>query len=160
MFYLSSRYVDGKLDIEEALDDKNLQIVLRRKLEKWIYRNYLFVDGDRIPLIRKDLEDLVLKKYCANGCSYDEFCELYNKFILSRNLSVDDLNALLISEDVKRTRNNRLAESKKTLWSQNQHIRYYDIASVDTTELFETLNLAQFENVEISTRKFTISIKQ
>ena len=154
LYYLSSRYVGGKRDLEEALDDKKLQIELRRKIEKWIYKDYLFVDGDRIPLIRKDIEDLVLKKYCANGCSYDEFCELYNKFILSRNLSADDTSALLISEDVKRSRNNRLSESKKLLWSQNQHIRYYDIASIDTSELFDTLNLAQFENIEISTRKF------
>ena len=154
LYYLSSRYIGGKRDLEESLDDKKLQIELRRKIEKWIYKDYLFVDGDRVPLIRKDLEDLVLKKYCGNGCSYDEFCELYNKFVLSRNLSVDDTKALLISDDVKRTRNNRLSESKKLLWSQNQHIRYYDIASIDTTELFDTLNLAQFENVEISTRKF------
>ena len=154
LYYLSSRYIGGKRDLEESLDDKKLQIELRRKIEKWIYKDYLFVDGDRVPLIRKDLEDLVLKKYCGNGCSYDEFCELYNKFVLSRNLSVDDTKALLISDDVKRSRNNRLSESKKLLWSQNQHIRYYDIASIDTTELFDTLNLAQFENVEISTRKF------
>ena len=154
LYYLSSRYVGGKRDLEEALDDKKLQIELRRKIEKWIYKDYLFVDGDRIPLIRKDIEDLVLKKYCANGCSYDEFCDLYNKFVLSRNLSEDDTKALLISDSVKSSRANRLSESSKLLWSQNQHIRYYDINATDCSELFNTLNIDQYENVEISTRKF------
>ena len=39
LYYLSSRYIGGKRDLEESLDDKKLQIELRRKIEKWIYKD-------------------------------------------------------------------------------------------------------------------------
>ena len=42
------------------------------------------------------------------------------------------------------------------LWKQNRCLRYYDIDGSDFTELLETLNLGQYENIELSTRKFLI----
>jgi hypothetical protein len=55
---------------------------------------------------------------------------------------------------VRRTRGNRLADSTLCLWKQGEKLRYYDIVGQDYTELFETINLSQFSNIEISTLKF------
>ncbi len=48
---------------------------------------------------------------------------------------------------------NRLANSEKILWNLGK-FRYYNISSKDFTELLETLNLEQYQNIEISTLKF------
>ena len=44
--------------------------------------------------------------------------------------------------------------SPNPLRKQNQRLRYYDIEGGDYTELLETLQLEQYADVEISTRKF------
>ncbi len=63
---------------------------------------------------------------------------------------------LQLTESAKASRSNRLAESNRILWKQNRCLRYYDIDGSDFTELLETLNLGQYENIELSTRKFLI----
>lgn len=154
VYYLEKRYKRGDKAIETAPDDKQLSVELRRRIEKWLDRDYFFVDGERIHRDRRSIEDVVLRKYCADGCSFDEFCERYNQFLLFCDLPPEKMQALLMTGSVKRARINRLSESRKLLWGQNQCLRYYDIDAIDATELFETLDLGRFENIEISTRKF------
>lgn len=156
VYYLNRRYDTGSQPLENAPDDKRLSVELRRKIEKWLDRDYFFADGERIHRDRRSIEDVVLRKYCADGCSFDEFCERYNRFLLSCDLPPETAETLLISDSVKRTRTNRLAESRKLLWGRNQSLRYYDVDSVDATELLETLDLGQFDNIELSTRKFML----
>lgn len=154
IYYLEKRYTDGEKSIEEALDDKRLSVSLRRKIENWLNRDYFFADGEKIRRNRAGVEDFVVRKYCAEGCSYDTFCERYNEFLFTTDLPDEAMESLLVFDDQKRTRINRLADSHALLWGQNHHLRYYDVDSMDPAELLETLDLGRFENVEISTRKF------
>lgn len=154
IYYLEKRYTDGEKSIEEALDDKRLSVSLRRKIENWLNRDYFFADGEKIRRNRAGVEDFVVRKYCAEGCSYETFCERYNEFLFTTDLPDEAMESLLLFDDQKRTRINRLADSHALLWGQNHHLRYYDVDSMDPTELLETLDLGRFENVEISTRKF------
>jgi hypothetical protein len=102
---------------------------------------------------RGEIEDYILEKYCHDDISLDEFFDLYNNFLKENNITDEKLQW---SETVRGTRSNRLAESTKLLWKQNQRLRYYDVEGCDSEELLETLNLSQYENVELSTRKFMI----
>lgn len=153
IYYLKRRYENGSRSLEDAPDDKKISVELRRRIEKWLNKNYFFADAERIHLDRISIEDHVLMKYCTDRCSFDEFCERYNQFLLSCELPPEKTEALLLTSDIKQSRANRLSGSRKLLRSQNHYLRYYDIDSIDTTELFEGLNLGQFENVEISARK-------
>lgn len=154
IYYLEKRYPRGEKSAEEALDDKKLPVSLRREIEDWLNRDYFFVGGERIRINRRAVEDFVVRKYCVDGCSFDTFCEHYNEFLLSSDLSDETIESLLIFDNMKRSQNNRLMDSHTLLWGQNQHLRYYDVDAIDCTELLETLNLGRFQNVEISTKKF------
>lgn len=154
IYYLEKRYPRGEKSAEEALDDKKLPVSLRRKIEDWLNRNYFFVDGERIRINRGAVEDFVVRKYCVDGCSFDTFCEHYNDFLLSSDLPDETIESLLILDNMKRSQNHRLMDSHALLYGQNQRLRYYDVESIDCTELLETLDLGRFQNVELSTRKF------
>lgn len=151
--YLLIRYQHGDRNIEESLEDKRITPEVRRLVEHWIYRNYIEVDGVRVPAQRSEIEDFVAEQYCKDEVTLEEFFNLYERFL--QECDVTD-ERLAITDQTRRTRGNRLADSMKILWKHNQRLRYYEIASGDYTELLEALNLAQFDNVDISTRKFIV----
>lgn len=152
-YYLNFRYTRGKTDTSEALDDEKLSIATRRAIDKYIHRGYIQIDGSYIPMQRGDFEDIVAEKYCKDEVTLEKFFEYYEQFLAENGITDDRLQ---LSESAKASRSNRLAESNKILWKQNRCLRYYDIDGSDFTELLETLNLGQYENIELSTRKFLI----
>lgn len=152
-YYLNFRYARGKADISGALGDEQLSVTTRRAIDKYIHRGYIQIDGSYIPMQRGDFEDMVAEKYCKDEVSLETFFEYYEQFLEEHDITDERLQ---LTESVKASRSNRLAESNKILWKQNRHLRYYDIDGSDFTELFETLNLGQYENIELSTRKFLI----
>ena len=157
-YYLTLRYKGGSRPAIEALEDGRIPVNIRRRLEEWLYRDYITVEsGERLAQSRPEIEDYVLKTYCSEGCSFEEFRGLYNEFVLSCGLSREKTERLLLDEDEKDGRINRLASSPKVLWSKNRHLRYYDISLVDADELWETLALWQYHNIELSTLKFVRS---
>lgn len=152
-YYLNFRYTRGKTDTSEALDDEKLSIATRRAIDKYIHRGYIQIDGSYIPMQRGDFEDVVAEKYCKDEVSLETFFEYYEQFLEEHDITDERLQ---VTESAKASRSNRLAESNKILWKQNRCLRYYDIDGSDFTELLETLNLGQYENIELSTRKFLI----
>lgn len=151
--YLIIRYQHGNKNIEESLEDKRITPEVRRLVERWIYRNYIEVDGLRVPAQRSEIEDVVAEQYCKDEVTLEEFFALYERFLQEHDITDE---RLIVTEQTRRTRSNRLADSMKILWKRNQRLRYYEIESGDYAELLETINLAQFDNVDISTRKFII----
>lgn len=152
-YYLNSRYTRGKADISDALYDEKISVTTRRAIDKYIHRGYIQIDGSYIPMQRGDFEDIVAEKYCKDEVTLEKFFEYYEQFLAENEITDDRLQ---LSESAKASRSNRLAESNKILWKQNRRLRYYDIDGSDFTELLETLNLGQYENIELSTRKFLI----
>lgn len=152
-YYLNLRYTQGEKDISEALEDELLPKRIRRALEKYIYRDSILIDGEYIPRQRGAFETYVAKRFCNNEVTLNEFFDLYDQFLKCHDITDEKLQ---IDESVSRSRANRLADSKKILWKQNQRLRYYDIEAKDYEELLETLNLRKYENIELSTRKFLI----
>ena len=152
-YYLNLRYDDGKTHLSAALEDKKIPIEQRRAIEKFVYRGYIQIDGVYVPAQRGDIEDCVLEKCCKDEVSLDEFFDLYSSFL--EEYAITD-ERLQVTETTRTTRANRLSDSMKLLWKQNQRIRYYDIEGGEYDELLDALNLEQYSDVEISTRKFIL----
>ena len=143
----------GSRSLESASEDiKGLETGLRLKIKNYLNRDKLFIDGRWIEKKRYALEDLVLKKYCQNDVSFEEFSRIYNRFLEDMEIPYDE--DMYYTDAVIRTRINRLAESKKVLWKQNEKLRYYDIDGRDYSELLDTLHIDAYENIELSTLKF------
>ena len=144
---------NGNLSLENALRDAdNIDLGLRLKIKNYLNRDKIFVDGVWIEKKRSELEDFVLQKFCGNELTFSEFMEQYNHFLESEG--VEYSVSLYYTEDVIRTRSNRLSDSRNVLWKQFAKLRYYNIDSRDYTELLETLNLDVYQNIELSTLKF------
>lgn len=151
-YYLNLRYMRGGAKLEKALEDAAIDVKTRRLIHKYIYRNHLLIDGSYIPISRPDIEDFVIKKYCREEVTMDEYIRIYNQFIAEHNLDSE----LAITDRERRYRTNRLPDSMNLLWKQNQRLRYYDIEGKDYTELLDVLNLSQYKDIELSTKKFLV----
>lgn len=142
----------GEKSLEEAQEDyTNLDLGFRLKIKNYLNRNKLFLDGEWVNKRRDALEEYVIRKLCQNEVTFTEFVDIYNDFLKSEEVEFDP--DLYITEDVYATRKNRLMDLTCLLWKQNEKLRYYDIEGRDFTELFDTLNLSSYENIEISTSK-------
>ena len=152
-YYLNIRYTRGKADTNDALHDKKIPADARRAVDKYIHKGCVEIDGIYIPLQRGEIEDFVVEKYCKDEVTLDEFFELYDQFLLENDLTDEKLQ---VTDSMRMTRSNRLSESNRLLWKQNQRLRFYDIEGGDYTELYETINLGQYKNIELSSRKFLV----
>lgn len=150
-FYLKELCDPGKKKIAEAIDDPNVAVSLKYRIDAYLNRNKIYLDGELVERSRGTIEDFLLRKTGGEEMSSEEFCEKYNALL--RDNGVTDEN-LYYSDVVIRTRMNKLSASMLCLWKQGQHLRFYDIASRDYTELLDALNLDSFEDTEISTLKF------
>lgn len=135
--------------IRELLADENISVPLRRKAERAVYRQYVTIDGVRVLKRRSELADYLVRTRCRESTGMEEFLQRYQ----------DMLNALGLGEDPSlviesRTYENKFGASSHLLWSQWKRFRYYPIDGQDFTALLETLDLTQYENVELSTLKF------
>lgn len=140
-------------DLNTALEDQQgLSTGMRLKIKNYLNRNKLYIDGRWVEKRRSDLEQVVVQKFCKEDVSFDEFCNIYNKYLEAEEIPYDE--NIYYTESVYRTRKNYLSESRFLLWKQSEQIRYYDIDGRDYTELLDTLNLDSYENIEFSTAKF------
>ena len=143
----------GKKALDEAPDDyRNLDLGIRLKIKNYLNRNKLFLDGKWIEKERADLEEYVVRKYCRENVTFAEFTQIYNDFL--REEEIDSDADLYYTDDLDRAVKRRLTEARFLLWKYGEKIRCYDIDSLDYTELWETLNLDAYEDIEYSTSKF------
>lgn len=151
LYYLRYRYTKGSAEAICAIEDNKIAADIRQIIYQYVHKDSIFIDGVHIPLNRASIENAVIRKYCREEVSAEEFFDIYANFVNGNGLSKDQFG---IDDSNKRTRLNRIAGSMHALWKQNQRLRYYDIPANDYTELLETLNLGQYNNIELSTRKF------
>ena len=140
------------MSIEEALTDTNVDLILKYKIQNYLNRNKIFINDVLVDRNRSSIEDYALSQLCKDELSFEEFAEGYNKLLEENDIPFDD--KIFYTEEVRRTRTNRLSDSMKCLWKLGERLRYYDIEGYDYTELLQTLHLESFENIEISTLKF------
>ena len=151
-YYLRNTYDSGKAKIDGILTDEMIDVPIKLKIRNYLDRDKIIIDGKLIRRKRVDLEDYALEKYCREEKRFDDFVDLYNQMLKENNIEYDE--TIYLSEELARTRLNKFAVSMNCLYSEGKRIRFYDIEGRDFTELFDTLNLENFSNTEISTMKF------
>ncbi len=150
--YLTSFCSKGSKPIEEALADPKIDLSLKFKIQDYLNRNKILIDGILIERRRVDIENYAISKLCTDELTFDAFTEQYNNLLKENGIEFDE--KIYYTDDVRRTRTNHFGTSMHCLWKHGERLRYYDIAGHDYTELLETLNLDKFRNIEISTLKF------
>ena len=142
----------GKQNLENALDDREIETGLRMKIRSYLNRDKIRIGNRWVEKKRSALEPIVLELYSRDAISYDDFTSCYNRFLKEQDIPYDE--KLYYTDAVLFTRKNRIAESHFALWRRNEKLRYYDIDGQDYAELYEELGLADYENTELSTAKW------
>ena len=151
LFYLESRYLRGKRDIQYIEKDKLVPINVRNGISLFNSIGKIDVGEKKISLSRAKIEDHVIREFCKDEVDIYAFQKLYNDFVMSQDDLID--TDLLLTEDKIGTRMNKLADSMIVLWKQFKRFRYYDIEARDYTDLLEGINFNHYHNLEISTQK-------
>lgn len=154
--YLNLRYreelnqvKDLRKPLQYILEDEDIPTIIRRSFEKFIYKNYITFDKERILFGRASFTDYLIKHFANEEISYDDFKEMYYMFL--NDLGYEEEENLKILD---RGYENRIRDNMNVLWKPGRKFRYYNILGYDFKELLETLNLNQYENEEYSTLKF------
>ena len=149
----------GNKPLKDALDDhQNLDYGFRLKIKNYLNRNKLFIEGKWVEKNRAALEEYIIRNYCQDTISFEDFAKLYNDLLQKEEIEYDE--NIYYTDEVLRTRENRLADARFLLWKQNKQIRYYDIEGRDFSELLDTLNFDSYENIEYSTAKFMLDFPE
>lgn len=144
-----SKNSDKKEIDEELLFDEQISQSMKKMLEPIIYKDYVRVESAVIKKTRSELVKYVVKKYCKNITRYDKFQEIYMNFLKEKGIYNEET---LWIED--RAYINQLSNSEYVLWNQGKSFRYYDLLGQDYEDLYDTLDLEQYEDIELSTLKF------
>lgn len=135
--------------IQELLADESIPVLLRRKAERAVYRQYVTIDGVRVLKDRQELVRYAVRTLCRDSTGIDEFFPRYQQLLES--LGLEQEGALGI--DSPSYIENRLQLCNYVLWSQWRRFRYYPIEGQDFSALLEALDLNRYEDVEISSLK-------
>lgn len=151
LYYLKNTYTIGHKALSTAINDSKLDINMKLRIRDYLNKDKILINQTLLEPNRVSIENYVLENYCADELKYSEFVQIYNDVLNENKIDNPDL---FLTDEVARTRSNRLSDSKKCLWKQGERLRYYDIESRDYTELFEVINLGEYSNIEVSTLKF------
>ena len=142
----------GNQPLDAALKDNKLDAGLRLRIKNYINRDKIYIDGKWIKKNRASLEAIAVKKYCTEPVTFTEFRNMFNAFLKELEIPYDE--NIYYTDAVIATRKNRFTEERTLLWRLGETFRYYDIDGQDYTELFETLHLDSYHDIELSTEKF------
>ena len=153
----SKKDIHGNASLEDAAFDDTLPSEIREAVRDF-YDNfenasYLQFGEERVPARRTDLEAYVLRHYCNEIMSIDDFFDLYNHVLCEAGYDTSDY---LISDSMRRTREIRIAELPYVLWSYNRRMRYYPFEKYDMNAFIRGLELNNYKDIEISARKLMV----
>ncbi len=148
--YLKRRYSSVKGNsIDDSLNDDNVSVSLKYKIIDAINKKKIEIDGMMFDPKRGIIEDYIIYKYCQNDTVFDDFCNLYNRIL--RENGVPDNPDIYYTEEVIRTRENKIADSHKVLWKYGKCFRYYDVDGKDYQELLDTIGIYSYRDTGLST---------
>lgn len=147
--YLNNRYIKGTLNIEMMLGDYDIEVDIRMKAERIIFKDYIIIGSSKVKKERSSILQYVLKTFCKEDVTCDELWDLYHMFL--EDYGLDKNKEMLFTNRYFET---ALARSNEVLWKLRKKLRYYDTHQISSTEIIESLGLDQFKDVEYSTLKF------
>lgn len=152
-YVLQLLYDRGDMKIDDSVDDVEISIALRKRVQKYLDKDYIIFDKHkhRIKKTRTGIEEFVISRYCKDEMQYSEFLQKYDDFLT--DIGYPDDGNLRTNESLNRTRYNALSDSMKVLWKPGMKLRYYDVAANDYSNLLDGIALDQYSNVEISAFK-------
>ena len=135
-YYLKIVQAKGqRKPIAEIVDDDTVPELLRHRAERAIFRDYVTIDGTRVKKDSHALTRFVLKRYCKDLITMDEFAARYLETLASLGLANDPKLQIKL-----RTYENKLAASEDVLWNRNHSFRYYPISQFDYTPMLEDMS--------------------
>lgn len=137
--------------ISEILTDDSISYALRKRAEKAIYKDYVFIDGIQVKKSRPDLVRFAVQRHCQKLTKYDDFTLLYNELLCELGLDQDD--KLTIDT---RTYENILSSCDYTLWHTGKKFRYYNFTEHDFDAFLAEIDFDAYNNLEISTQKLIL----
>lgn len=149
-YYLKSKLKGDCNCLQDSLTDERIPSEVRRNIEKYLMRDYIEVDGGRIPRKREPIFHYVLKHYCQEYTTPDEFKKKYDVFLEEFVGDYDEDLECYESFKIK------LSKNENCLWVQGEKFRYFEISDSDFSDMLKTINFESLKDVEISTRYFTI----
>lgn len=147
--YLKYKYSKGNKSPEDILEDNDIPIQVRLRVEKIILKDFIIVGGNRIKKDRNEILDYILRTYCRDEVTCQDVMDLYSKTL--EDYGLDEISELTYP---KRYFETKLANSKKVLWKYGKKLRYYDMSELTPQKIIQSLNLNNFKDVEYSTLKF------
>jgi hypothetical protein len=148
-YYLSQKYEKGKRDFFDAIHDRHLPIQIINRIEQYSHKDHIEVNGEYLECNRDTLISYILKTYCTDEISFDDFLQLYDK--VSENISCNQMLKLKLGD--KNGVMNRMMDRADMLWKQNKRLRYYNLASIDPSTFYDQLSLLKYNDQTISTLK-------
>ncbi len=126
---------------------ENFNALKKYFLDKFLNNKVVFFEKNRIPANRFAIIKIFLKTYCRDTMEFAIFFDLYKKTMIengfwdNKNLIFDE-NTLLRS---------MLPSRDDIIWTTGRKLRYF--APEQYENLFKQINLKQYKNKEISSKK-------
>lgn len=147
--FLNMLYKQGELPFEYILEDEEIPSFIKSKIEGFVHKNFAIIKGERVTLETKSIVEYVVKVYAIEPIKFDVFLNHYTATL--NYLKIDEDSNLYVSSG---TLENIVKNSNFTLASNGNIIRAYNINNYDYTELFDVLDLNQYQDIEYSSFKF------
>ena len=109
---------------------------------------FLLIQGKKVQRDRPGIVRFVVQTYCQERKTIKDFLRIYDDILNEIGLSGN--KSFILNG---RTIENHLSRLDCVLWSRGKQLRYYDINDVDVDAFLEDINLYDYKDVEISTRK-------
>ena len=142
----------------DALNDDHLNEGFKAIIQRFLDKDFIMIDGQKILIKKHSIRDYILKTECKDETTIKSFMEANNSFVKAHKL--EDRSELLIGKEQTGALENMIATRNDILRKTGCRFRYHDIASRDYSELLEELHLDSYENTLISTKKLMEENKQ
>ena len=152
--YLRGTYKKGRKKLEELLDDPAITSPIAQRAAKAMDKYCVIIANEYVPIKR----DLIVKKLMAANysdvdCHVSEFYELFVNFLKEHNLDTNEK----LSYPSERAFGARLDDQRYSLSKYGKRYRYYNMDEYDLDDLFASLHLELYKDMEISTLKLVAS---
>lgn len=145
---VANNKAENRLPLEELLEDDSVLVSVKKQVRRAVYKDYVHLEGQLVLKKRPTLVRYAVQRFAKDKVGYDTFAAKYQELLV--DLGIDGDEHLTLNG---RTYSNHLAGCDFALWNYNNAFRYYNIAGTDFSEFLETINLQQYENMELSTYK-------